>query len=191
MSTAPLVPVGEWENYSKTPAPANAATLLAAASDAIRGVCGWSVSYESVEHELYDSWGTTLFNLPTLRLKTVDYLAVEWPGDDMPTNMIEREDFIWSKRGAFRLLKGRTWPWSYQCVDMSFTHGYTNEEMPDSIKMLCVSISKRVDAAPAGVLAEAVGGTNIQYGESNSKIALSDLETSVLGPFILEPGRSR
>lgn len=184
---APLVDPSEWEDYSKSPAPENAATLLDAASAAIRDVCGWNISREVVEHALLDSWGTTLFKLPTMKLVSVDYLSIEFSGQQ-PTNLIEREDFIWSTRGSLRLLRGN-WPWNYQGVDISYTHGYLHAEIPASIKMLCVSLTKRVEAAPAGVLAEAVGGTNIQYGDRNSTISLTDAEIGVLGPYILESRR--
>lgn len=179
---ASLVNQADWESYSKTPAPANAESLLLAASGAIRDVCGWNISREVVEDEPLDTWGSTLINLQTLHLVSIESLVVD--GEEL----VDGTDYVWSRRGAIRRLAG-CWPWNYGKVVISYTHGL--DPVPENLQAQCVAIAKRFDTAKPGVLAEAVGGTNVQYGDRNAVPGLSDYEIAALGPWMLEPGRSR
>jgi len=178
---ASLVDVDEWEDYSKSPAPDNAETMLAAISGAIRGYCGWSISREVVEEEEFDTWGTLLFNLPTLLLVSVELLTLE------DVDLVENTDYMWSKRGSIRRMGCLWWPFKYRCLVASYTHGY--ETVPPEIKALCVSVSKRLDIATAGVLQKSVGGISLQFGDRNSTVTLTDAEQGVLDPYVLESGR--
>lgn len=178
---ASLVDVNEWGDYSKSPAPDNAETMLAAVSGAIRGYCGWSISREVVEEEEFDTWGTVLFNLPTLLLVSIELLTLE------DVDLVDGTDYMWSKRGSIRRLGCYWWPFKYRCLVASYTHGY--EVVPAEIKALCVSICGRLSVATAGVLQKSVGGISLQFGDRNSTVTLTEAEHGVLAPYVLESGR--
>jgi hypothetical protein len=178
---ASLVDVNEWEDYSKSSAPGNAETMLAAVSGAIRGYCGWSISREVVVEEEFDTFGSVLFNLPTLLLVSIELLTLEG------VDLVADTDYMWSKRGSIRRLGCYWWPFKYRCLVASYTHGY--EEVPAEIKALCVSICGRLDVATAGVLQKAVGGISLQFGDRNSTVTLTEAEEGVLAPYVLEVGR--
>lgn len=174
----PLVAVEDWGKYSKTSAPDNAVTLLAAASGAIRSYCGWSITREVVEDAELDSYGSPLLALPTLLLVSIESLY-EWD-----TYLVDGTDFRWSRRGLIRRKpKGKTWPDDYSSVRASYTHGY--EECPEEVAALCVSLAKRSDAVPTGILQKAVGGISLQFKD----VPLDAPEQGLLEAYALESGR--
>lgn len=174
----PLVAEADWGKYSKSPAPANAATLLAAASGAIRSYCGWSITREVVEDEDLDTYGNSLLVLPTLYLVSIEAL---WEGD---TYLVDGVDYRWSRRGLIRRKpKGKLWPNEYMSVRGSWTHGY--EECPEEVAALCVSLANRADVVPTGLLQKQVGGISLQFKD----VALTGPEERVLDAYALESGR--
>lgn len=176
----PLVLAEDWTKYSKSPAPANADTLLAAASGAIQGYCGWSIVREVVQDAELDTNGSTLLVLPTLYLVSVESL---YEGD---TYLTDRTDYRFSRRGLIRRKpNGKAWPNDYASVTASYTHGY--EECPPEIAALCVNMAKRGDIVPTGVLQKQVGGISLQFKDTT----LSDPEKGVLDAYALESGRDK
>lgn len=174
----PLVAEADWSKYSKSPAPANAATLLAAASGSIRSYCGWSITREVVEDADLDAYGGPLIALPTLFLVSIEALYEE------DTYLVDGTDYRWSRRGLIRRKpKGKCWPNDYMSVRASYTHGY--EECPEEVAALCVNLANRSDVVPTGLLQKQVGGISLQFKD----VTLATAEERVLDAYALESGR--
>lgn len=173
-----LVHPDDWGDYSKTPAPANAATLLAAASGAIQSYCGWSIVREIVQDAEFDTNGSSLLALPTMHLVSIEAL---WEED---LYLEDRADYRWSRRGLIRRKpKGKVWPNEFGSVRGDYTHGY--ETCPPELAALCVNLAKRTDVIPSGLLQKQVGGISVQFKDTN----LSETDMQVLDAFALESGR--
>lgn len=178
---APLADADDWGDYSSTAPPANVATLLDAASGAIRTYCGWSISEEDVD-EVVDTDGSALLMLPTLLLTAVDEVVI----DD--EELVLDEDYIWSAKGIVRRQpRGRCWPEAYQSTAIAWTHGY--DPVPAEIKAIVVGLAARFASAPAGgVVEEQVGQIRVRYGEGSTVIAPDIYERAVLDRYRLPPG---
>lgn len=173
-----LVDVEDWGDYSKSPAPDNAQTLLDAASGYIRSYCGWNITREVVEGAEFDTYGSDLLVIPTLLLVSIESL---YEGDCYLT---DRVDYRWSRRGLVRRKpKGKCWPNDYASVTGSYTHGH--EECPEDLAAFCVALAKRSDVVPTGLLQKQVGGISMQFKD----VQFSAPEMAMLDAYALESGR--
>lgn len=176
---SPLVSVDNWGDYSKSPPPDNAETLLLAASGSIRSYCGWNITREVVEDAELDAYGGPLLALPTLHLVSIEALYEE------DSYLEDRVDYRWSRRGLIRRKpKGKCWPSEYGCIRYSITHGY--ETCPAELAALTIGLAKRADTVPTGILQKQVGGISLQFKD----VPLDSAEKGVLDAYALESGRT-
>jgi len=95
---------------------------LSGASGAIRSVCGWSISQETVTETF--ALGQTVF-LPTLNLTAVS----------VPSAV---DGVAWSRNGTVRL--SNVYPFAAAAA-ITYTHGY--DPVPDAVKAVCLELAAR------------------------------------------------
>lgn len=100
---------------------------LASASGAIRSVCGWSISQETVTETF--TLGQTVF-LPTLNLTAVS----------VPSAV---DGVSWSRNGTVRLLNKYPFP---AAAAVTYTHGF--DPVPDEVKAVCLEQAARIYINP-------------------------------------------
>lgn len=175
---APLCEVAEWGDYTPNPPPANAATLLNAASGVVRSYSGWQISAEHIRGQRVDGDGSSVLMLPTLRLTAVTSVAVE------ERRLARGRDYTWSAAGVIRRLPpGHRWPQAHQAIAASYRHGY--DPVPAEIKAIAVSLAARTATVPAGLVQQTVGAITYRWAEGVTSIGLAPGEKAVLNRYRL------
>jgi len=106
-------------------------------SGAIRGLCGWSISQESVTGLRVSGLGRKSLWLPTLHLTSVDSVVEDGVA------LTEGVHFDWTSNG--RLLRNRSWSASVRSITVAFTHGYpAGHAVLDSVAGVCLSAAARL-----------------------------------------------
>lgn len=165
---APLASSAEWPDYSGVAVPANAATLLEAASGLVRIYTGWDVAAASVAGQVLDSRGGHELLLPTLYLTAVTEVVVS--GSAVT-------DYTWSAMGVLHRDAG--WPVGYRTVTASYAHGY--DPVPAEIKQVVVGIASRSQDGTEVKTAERIGDWSASYATSRG--GLSPAERVVLDRY--------
>jgi hypothetical protein len=138
---------------------------LSSASGAIRSVCGWSISQETVT-EMF-TLGQTVF-LPTLNLTAVS----------VPSAV---DGVAWSRNGTVRL--SNLYPFAASAV-VTYTHGY--DPVPDAVKAVCLELAARHYINPEQMMSVTRGSvTDVFSYRSDPGTSLKD--DPRLQPFML-PG---
>lgn len=144
---------------------------LASASGAIRSVCGWSITQETVTASVSMSSRGILF-LPTLRLTAVAMSVGGVP-------LVDGTDFAWETNGLLRAGYGAYWS-SYWSATVVYTHGFTTA--PDQVKAVCLERAAQTYVNPTQLVSATVGGVSDVYGRGGAV----DLEPDPrLAPFKL------
>lgn len=106
--------------------PETAITNEQAALLAIQAYCGWHVAPVKTETITLSTGGAALIQLPSLHVTKVE--AIKEHGSDI-TDMCD-----WAKEGLIRRRSGR-FTKRLSGVEVTFTHGYTWDEVPDLISV--------------------------------------------------------
>lgn len=176
----------------------DAAFYNAAANASVRAWCGWHIAPVITETLILDGSGGIVQLLPTQRIVAISSALL---------NGVDVTDRIrWSRHSGVIQL-GTTWdtddyPYGYPwggCVfpnlpgvlEITLDHGYDLDEVPDVANVIA-SVQSRSAAAPAGVVAQAVGSASIRYAETTtSGVAAAPMlgwEMGALAPYRLNQG---
>lgn len=154
---------------------ASAAQALNAASAAIRGACGWSITEETVTGLVVDGYRCEVF-LPTRRLTAVSAVT------DYET-VLAPSAYEWASHGRLRKASG-TWG---KTVTVSFTHGYA--AVPDAVRAACLSVAARAVENPQGLRSWRLGDESETYASTAVDLGpqVTLVESALLGPYMI-PG---
>lgn len=157
---------------------ATATLQLAAATQAIRDYCGWSITEETVTGAVLDAAGSRSIWLPTLLLTAVG------PVVELGVTLTVLDDYDWTRYG--RLLRSKKWPNQARSVAVTYTHGYA--AAPDSVKGVCLALAGRVYNNPVGARSQTAGPFAQSFAVPSSGAVGSLLleELGQLGPYKLE-----
>lgn len=157
---------------------ATATLQLAAASQAIRDYCGWSITEETVTGAVLDAAGSRSIWLPTLLLTAVG------PVVELGVTLTALDDYDWTRYG--RLLRSKRWPNQARSVVVTYTHGYS--VAPDSVKGVCLAMAGRIYNNPLGAKSQTAGPFSQSFAVPLSGAVGSPLleELAQLGPYKLE-----
>ena len=135
------------------------AILLSDVLAAARRYCGWHVSPVIEETLELDGDGGRVLSLPTLKIVTLSELVED--GVEIPVG-----DLLVSKRrGLVRKRSGRCWSCHYGAIEVTMTHGFTEEEAADWRLAVLASVDLADRAVSHGAF-RAIGP--FQYGSSAS-----------------------
>lgn len=124
---------------------------LASASGAVRAVCGWSVSQETVTETLVgDGW---VF-LPTLYLTALSATVGGTP-------LASGTDLVWYRNGTVRLL----WHRSGTPVTLTYTHGFS--PVPDEVRAVVLELAAQTVENPLQMASSTVGGVVDVFSRSS------------------------
>lgn len=154
------------------------AGALQAATDIIRGICGWHIApLHTDEVVTLDGYGQTL-SLPTLHVTAVSEVTVD--GD-----VTASDTYQWSTLGELRR-DDQWWSVGYRNVSVKMTHGYT--DVPAALKQLALAMASRSLTAPAGgVVREQTLASSVTWAQTapgvSGGVVLMAHEEAVLTPY--------
>lgn len=154
---------------------------LKAAQGAVRRECGWHVAPVITETLTLDGSGSRTLLLPSKRVRALE--SVTNDGRDVA-------DRVKFSRTAGVLTLASGWSCDVGAVEVTLTHGYSVEEVPE-VAALIVTLTKR--AADSGlVVQQSVGGAAVRLatGRDGGPLGLPLLESEkdVLRPYRLTWG---
>jgi len=169
----PLVTAAELGLYlQRTVDPDAAALAVASASGMIRDICGWSISAETVTLVL-DGSGTTILNLPTLRLVAVFEVRL-WGV------ALDPSEYSWTERG--QLYRAAGWPADFRAVAADVQHGY--EQTPDTVRAVALSLAGATTTNPGGTLVSKTVGA-VTHAYRDAPAVLTELQEFQLSGYRL------
>lgn len=80
------------------------------------------------------------------------------------TELVEGTDYSWSDAGILRRLGCLHWPDRLRCLQVTYSHGWPLDEIPEDIQEV---VNERAEAGltiPVGVQSKAVGGQSVTFG---------------------------
>lgn len=149
---------------------AQASTLIAEVSAAIRSYCGWHLVPSVTDDVTVDGSGSTILLLPTTHLTAVT--AITEDGEPVDVEGVE-----WSTAGYLR--RSLAWTTTLRGVVISLVHGYATP--PDELRAVMAAAVVRALFSPlGGVTSEQVGAVSRQYARDAPTALLSADEQAVL-----------
>ncbi|OOB90743.1 hypothetical protein [Rathayibacter sp. VKM Ac-2630] len=154
--------------------------FLEAANGAIRRECGWHVAPSVTETLTLDGKGGRLLLLPTGHVTAVSSVVVG--GVDLTASA------DWSTSGMLELRAG-AFPRRFRAVQVTLTHGYDPEEVPEVVALI-VKLAQRAKDSTT-IAAQATAGSSVSYvtaGGAPLSIPLLQGEKDILTPYRLGHG---
>ena len=157
---------------------------LNAAQAAVRRECGWHVAPIITEDLVLDGTGRRDLLVPSLRVR--DITSVTNDGDDVT-------DEVRFSRRAGVLTLARGWSCEVGSIEITMSHGYSVDEVPD-VAALIVTLTQRAAAAARNgpVASQAIGSANVKYliGKDGGglSVPLLQSEKDTLAPYRLTWG---
>lgn len=153
-------------------------SALRAASDVIRGYCGWHVAPEISETLHLDGPDSQLLVLPSLRVAEVTGIVEAGQPADLT-------DIAVSRTGMLR--RRRPFADTFASVEVTLRHGFEN--VPDAIVDLTLQIAARALGSPLGVVREQSLIANVTWTTTAAGVAggtvLMAHEEPILAPYRL------
>lgn len=131
---------------------------LRAASRRFRGQVGHRVNLVENDVVVLDGNGRESLLLPVWPTRSVAEVLL----DDQ--ELTEGSDFAWSDAGILRRLGCRRWPDRLRCLQVTYTHGWPWDEMPEDIQEAVLERAEAGFTIPVGVQSKAVGGQSVTFG---------------------------
>lgn len=156
---------------------------LNAAHAAVRRECGWHVAPVITETLTLDGSGSRGLLLPSGRV--VSIASVKNDGVDV-TSAVRL-----SRRTGVLTLASR-WTPELGAVEITFTHGYPVEEVPDVAALIVTLTSRAAATLRSNVAQQSIGGASVRYltGADGGPLSLPLLESEkrTLAPYKLTWG---
>lgn len=155
--------------------------VLAAASAAVRGFCGWHVApvLTCVARVTGDG---RMLSLPTVALEGVT--SIEIDGGSISTDLVE-----WLDSGLVRLKCGH-WPHSWGGVTVTYEGGVDLAQCPD-LGAVVAQVAANAMAGAPGVQSERAGEVSVTYNATSYGVAggvtLLARDKAMLEPYRLPP----
>lgn len=164
----PFATAADFAAYARMPLnefdTASAELYLAAASLAIRNVCGWQVWPQLVDDELLvEGRGGRHLMLPASRVADVSSVVLHWQNAD--DTELDPTAYRWTRAGLITLFPtstssfwgpgalvwdeacaGYTWPFRQNAATITATHGLVNN--PIDLKLFACQLAGRAFASP-------------------------------------------
>lgn len=161
--------------------PVGPAFWVKAGQAAVRRFCGWHVAPSITETVKVDSYGGRVLMLRTKHL--TELVSVLINGVDVI------DQVRWSESGILTL-RGGCWPNEVGAVEVTLSHGYDLDEVPD-VAALIASIGKRAASQPGAVASQSVNGASVSFmqaGGAPLSVPLLAIEKDALEPYRLNWG---
>lgn len=153
---------------------ARALPLLQGAVAALRRYCRWHIFPVVADVVTMDGPGGSVLHLPeTMRVLSVEAvtdlrgdLSVTPPG---PLALTVDVDYDWSELGSVGRL-GARWPDRYRALEVSFTHGYEPEDVPDLVQIVLQACAIAL-SSPMGATQERAGQLGATWATTDPGVA--------------------
>jgi hypothetical protein len=129
---------------------------LRAASRRFRGAVGHLVTLVTDEVVTLDGNGRESLLLPVW--PTVAVAGVLLDGQEV----VDGTDFAWSDAGMLRRLGGERWPDRLRCVQVTYTHGWT--DVPEDIQEAVIDQARTIFTVRPGLQTMQTGGQTLTFG---------------------------
>ena len=145
---------------NETLSEAQAQSIAAQATDAVRDYCGWRVAKPAVETFVVSSRGGRRLFLRSLHVNSVTTLS------ENGRTLTEGEDFDWDENGVLERLHGR-WAAGRRAVVVTINHGYAT--CPGGISQaIAASVARGVLVPAGGIASETAIGQSIVYSRMSA-----------------------
>lgn len=161
--------------------PGQATLVLQLVSDEIDGYLGRSLTQQTYTDLLLDGPvpGSSTLVLPGYPVASIDALSVMqtlgvW------TDLTSGADYLWSTNGIVTRIDScytpdsavaPFWPRYPQSIRTTLTAGYAPDDMPGTVRAVCLSAGARIMANPAGLQSERIGSYEVRYGSATQDAA--------------------
>jgi hypothetical protein len=157
-----------------------------AACDWLRDLTGQTFNYVTDDVVLMDGTGTDALLLPELPVEEVSSVVVTGEEEFTELTYTLHDSGIlmraWETNEGFvnPLPYAACWPKGRNNVEVTYTHGYSDDVFPRSLRMLAVRLAAGFYQAPAGgVTFESLGQHSVRYAEGGPT-ALSTTEQLIV-----------
>lgn len=163
MSAQPLVVPADVEEYTQGKVSASdprLEALIAGATAAVRGYCGWHIAPSLTETVTLDGPGGDVLTLPTMHL--TDLAAVTEAGTVLDVATVE-----WSELGSVRKESG-CWTERYRGVVVTMTHGH--DAAPDVAQIIIQAVIPAL-SSPMAATSERAGTFAVTWATTAPGVA--------------------
>jgi hypothetical protein len=143
---------------------------LAAASSRFRGAVRHHVSFVASETVTLDGNGKESLLLPAAPVTAVASVTLDGEA------LVYDSDYRWSGDGFLRRV-GASWPDKLRCVEVVYSHGYT--QIPEDIDEVVLDQARAQYAVRPGLTSMTVGGQSVAFGAQASIGVTSQWATAV------------
>jgi len=157
------------------------------ATASIKGYCRQHLELVEDEEITLDSIGSNIVLLPELPVVEVSEVVED---DEI---LVEGDDYKLDGKGILHRIGGR-WASGVQIIEITYSHGYVAEDLPDEVANVCTRAAARAYQAGLraeelegipGVAATSLGDYSVQFGGEQAYAGESALGASV-APFLLQ-----
>jgi hypothetical protein len=134
-----------------------------------------------------DGTGTTTLLLPQIPVTAVESVT------ERGLPLAVDADYTWSGAGVLTRLCGR-WPTRPRSVQVVYTHGYPDGELPGILRTVTVQAAARVWVNPRQMTSESIGDWSGSFGAAGTgpgRIDLTDWEKGLLAQLKASNGGGR
>lgn len=131
---------------------------LRAASRRFRGQVGHRVHLVEDDVVVLDGNGRESVLLPVWPTRSVAEVLLDG------IELVEGTDYSWSAAGILRRLGCRLWPDRLRCLQVTYSHGWPDDEIPEDILEAVLERAQASFTIPVGVQSKAVGGQSVTFG---------------------------
>lgn len=149
-----------------------------AAQRVIRNYCGWHVAPSTTETIKVDAYSGQTLTLPSKHVTSITSILIN--------NEEKLQDATWSTAGTIQF-SSNCLPDAPGSVQVTLTHGYEPEEVPELIELIRV-IAARAAQHQSGIASQSVNGSSISYqtyGGTTLGLQLLAIEKDMLNPYKL------
>jgi hypothetical protein len=142
-----------------------------AACDWIRDLTGQEFNRSEDDTILMDGTGRDALLLPQLPVESVASVTVageeEWMGYSYELHDSGVLMRTWEAFDITVAASSAIWPKGRNNVEVTYTHGYSDDEFPRSVRMLALERAERIYKGSSGVVFETLGQRSVRYGETD------------------------
>lgn len=170
-----LITVQNLVDYAGVSSGAKATLAVDAANQIVKTLTEQHLEEVQDDVILMDGTGTDTVLLPELPVTEVSSV---YENDELLT---ELEDYVLSHDGTLVRLPTvvdngwstqtlrRNWPIGERNLEITYTHGYASNALPNDLKMVALSIASRLFNESAGnVISETLGQYSVRYSDTGS-----------------------